>query len=192
MKKIVLFIVIFIALVSIGIGTAICISNQSNNVKINGKTFTLKYSTCGLGAEVCMNEYYLENEYDTKWTELFTVVYSPTANNPKQIGATLVYKNQTSNLYYNDKDNTAIAEYGILFETEKGEPAIEQNMAKIMNYPYGDGVIIQQYARRYIFDSKNKTENEMKNDLKSFNDTYIKIINKLPVQKVYLKPLQKW
>ena len=197
MKKILLFVVIaFVLAAAVGVAAVVVNNNLKNTVNINGKTLTLKYSTCGLGAEVCLNEYYLKDEYDTKWTELFTVVYSPTANDPQTIAQNLEYAAMMgymvgSNNFRNDEENSNLVEYGIMFNTDNGEPAIEQNTAKVMLYPYGDGVIVQQYARRYIFD-KNKSAEETKKDLREHNDTYLKVMSKLEARKVYMKPLQKW
>ena len=64
-------------------------TTKQNTFEINGKELTLKYSTCGLKQDVCMNEYYLKDEYDNNWTELFTVVYSPTANDPQKVSETM-------------------------------------------------------------------------------------------------------
>ena len=96
------------------------LSNKANSIEINGKKFVLKYSNCEKNSVVCMNEYYLEDEYDTKWTELYTVVYGPQNDNPIAVASTLVNgQKYAQDLLVNKEENKAIAIFGIIVNIKK-------------------------------------------------------------------------
>ena len=188
MKKIALFIAIITAVLVL-----VFIFTAEKSININGKKFTLKFSTCDKKADVCLNEYYLENEFDNNWTELFTIVYSKDGNNPINVAKTMVSGNPISDLYVNDNENNAIALFGLLYRTDDNEVAIEQTVAKVMMYKYGRGLVSQQYSKRRIASQDwEKNIDAEKAAIKEFNNTYFKVMKDFPAQKVYLKHLQKW
>ncbi len=189
MKKI--WIIVLLCLLTTGILYGIYNTFAVNKIIIDGKTFILKYSNCEKGSQVCLNEYYLEKEYDNNWTELFTVIYAKDENDPLSVAKTMISGNSLSNMDYFSKQNIAMARFGVLFYTENRKPAIEQNVAKVMKYQYGDGVVSQQYARRYIF-NKNDNISTHKANVRDFNSKYTDIVKDIPAQKIYNKPLQKW
>lgn len=192
MKKslIILLLIIITAIAAFAVTE---VTSANKKVEINGKEFFLKYSNCNKDSTFCLNEYYLKDEFDNNWTELFTVAYSPNGNNPIDVAKTMVEGNPISDLYINDNENSAIALFGLLYRTEDNDVAIEQTVAKVMMYKFDKGLVSQQFSKRHVAaqDWESNIDKE-KEAIREFNNTYSTIMMKLPSQKVYKKPLQKW
>ena len=192
MKKFLVVLSLFIV-AAIAVYAVIGINSANKKVDINGKKFTLKYSNCQKDSEVCLNEYYLEDEFDNNWTELFTIVYSPNGNNPINVAKTMVEGNPISDLYVNEAENNAIALFGLLYKTDDNDVAIEQTVAKVMMYKFDKGIVSQQYSKRHVAQQNWESNiGREKEAIKEFNNTYSTIMKDFPPQKIYKKPLQKW
>ena len=182
------FLVIFSSILVLSV-IGLTIANNNKALKIDDTTFTLKYSNCDGKKQSCLNEYYKKDEKDKEWTELFTIVYEKTTDNPIDFARALADQVEMADVSINYQDNYALVLFLIPYENDNGESMIEQNMAKVMKYDKGDGIVSQQYAIRVKSGSnKQETADTLENNFKK----YLPTIAETPVQKVYLKPLEKW
>lgn len=164
-----------------------CYAAQS--ISIDNTSYIFKYSNCSAKSKSCLNEYYKKNEQGMNWTSLFTVVYTKIWNDPISFAQRLSSSQKYSDIIVNKKENCAIVHFNIPYKDDKGQIYIEQNIAKITKYSSGMGSISQQYAIR--FKAPDKKE-ELITILKNNFTKYVKILDNIPEQKVYLKSYQAW
>lgn len=183
MKKMMAYFFTVIAIIP-----AICFSFQSSSLKIGDKDFMLKFSNCKSDKPVCMNEYYLSNEFDNQWTELFTVVYAKDIVNPHEYADALKSKYRHSNLIAQTNDYDIIS--FLIPYKQNDKLFIEQNVSKITKARDKKGTVSLQIAKRYEFNQKRQDslQKEMFENMKKSADT----LSKLQTPDIYLNELQKW
>ncbi len=186
MKKFILS-VIFAILIS-GLIT-LTVHAVSQKVTINGTEYKLKYSNCDNRSVACMNEYYKANEQGFNWTELFTVVYTKNTNNPFEFAKALANSQKYSDIEINKQENYAIVRFLIPYKDKNGNSVIEQNIAKVMKYSFGNGVVSQQYAVKILLNlSKDTVEKKLQHN----ESVYSELIKTVPAQRMYTQHLQDW
>lgn len=171
---------------------AVCLlTTQANNssVNIDGKIFELKYSNCKQESVACMNEYYKAGEKGFRWSELFTVVYAKSTDDPILFASKLADMQKYSDLSVNKHENYAIVRFLIPFQDKNKNNFVEQNIAKVMKYKYGKGVVSQQYAVRI---SMSGDKADLERTLRENEAKYTELIKRIPCKKVYEEPLENW
>jgi len=159
-------------------------TQTQNQIKFDGKTYTLKFAEKSKLTDGYVNEYYKSSEKYSNWTEIMGVYHYPNYSSPIQLVSQfekqLKQKGLSSTVFLNDKEGRA----GIVFMVAGKGPSefLEYNIFKYEKYK-GNQVIALQYARRFMV-NKNTDLSKIANEIEGSQKRLINAITSAEIPQI--------
>ena len=191
MKKILTVLLITI----LTVGAAFAVTTSSKTIKFDNKVFTLKFSEFSKDIKSYMNEYYPGKENGDNWTDVIGIYHVKNYNKPFNYAKDIATEasKQTPldpQVMYNEKDNTAIANFILVGETTKTK-YLEQNIFKIEKAKGKRGLIVIRYAHKTNVNTKEEAE-KFKEQLPYNQARWLNEIDNMTIPNIVERNIKAW